>query len=113
MMGLGHFVIVVLGATQAWSASAGQVKRQDATAKYCPGGTPVCFSEYSVDAQGVVYRIAIPDVQAAPFDILLQIVAPKTVGWAAIAWGGKMTSNPLTVGWPNANTAVASSRWTS
>lgn len=113
MMGFGHLAILALGATQAWTASAEQVKRQDATAKYCPGGTPICFSEYSVDSAGVVYRIAIPDVKAAPFDILLQIVAPKTVGWAAIGWGGKMTNNPLTLGWPNGNTAIVSSRWTS
>lgn len=112
MASLKHLAILALGGTTAWTASTDAVKRQS-TPKYCPGGTSICFSEYKIEAQGLIYRIAIPDVQAAPFDILLQIVAPKTVGWAGIAWGGKMSNNPLTVGWPNENTAIVSSRWTS
>ncbi|KAK3331185.1 hypothetical protein B0H66DRAFT_467792, partial [Apodospora peruviana] len=109
MTGLKNLALLALG----WTASAEQVKRQDATAKYCPGGTPICFSEYTVAAQNLIYRIAIPDVAAAPFDILLQIVAPKTIGWAGIAWGGKMSNNPLTIGWASGTSAVVSSRWTS
>ncbi|KAK0717278.1 hypothetical protein B0T26DRAFT_625869, partial [Lasiosphaeria miniovina] len=87
-------------------------KRQDATHKYCPGGTAICFSEFTVAAYNITYRIAIPEVTAAPFDILLQIQAPASVGWAGLAWGGKMSSNPLTLGWANGKTAVVSSRWT-
>lgn len=107
MAGFKHLALFAL----SWTASAEPVKRQ--TSKYCPGGTAICFSEYKVAAQNLIYRIAIPDVQAAPFDILLQIVAPKTVGWAGIAWGGQMSNNPLTIGWPNGDSVVVSSRWTS
>ncbi|KAM7184406.1 cellobiose dehydrogenase [Rhypophila sp. PSN 637] len=113
MAGFKHLVLLALGGTQAWEASAKQVKRQDTTTKYCPGGTQICFSEYVVESQNLIYRIAIPDVDAAPFDILLQIVAPKTIGWAGLAWGGKMSNNPLTIGWPNGNKPIVSSRWTS
>ncbi|KAK8077016.1 hypothetical protein PG996_003186 [Apiospora saccharicola] len=78
-------------------------------AQYCDAATRVCY--YEVVASGAAYRIAIPDVTAAPFDILLQIAAPKTVGWAGVAWGGQMALNPLTLGWANGNRAVVSSRW--
>jgi hypothetical protein len=71
--------------------------------------TGVCWSETS--AGGIVYRVAIPVATAAPFDVLLQIVAPKATGWAGIAWGGVMTGNPLTLGWVNGTNTVASSRW--
>ncbi|KAI1842542.1 hypothetical protein JX266_011296 [Neoarthrinium moseri] len=79
-----------------------------AAAKYCDAAG-VCFSE-SV-AGGVTFRAAIPNVSAAPFDIILQIVAPKATGWAGIAWGGAMANNPLTLGWANGNSTVVSSRW--
>ncbi|KAJ4398968.1 hypothetical protein N0V85_006148 [Neurospora sp. IMI 360204] len=94
-------------------------KRQSLTQKYCPSSTPgaACFSEFTVAAQKITYRIAIPEVAAAPFDIYLQIIAPKaTAGWAGIAWGGKMSNNPLTIGWalPNGGDgSVVSSRFTS
>lgn len=110
-MGLKQTAIFALGVAQAWTASATNNKRQ-ATTKYCPGNTQICFSEFKVPTHDVIYRIAIPDVAAAPFDVLLQIVAPVSkAGWAGIAWGGKMATNPLTVAWPNGNTAVVSSRW--
>lgn len=79
-------------------------------AKYCDDATKVCFSEAT--AGGVTYRAAIPNVTAAPFDMILQIVAPKSAGWAAIAWGGQMATNPITLGWPNDKATVVSSRWT-
>ncbi|KAK0633793.1 hypothetical protein B0T14DRAFT_409912, partial [Immersiella caudata] len=81
------------------------------TARYCPGGTDICFSESRVAAHDITFRIAIPEAAAAPFDVLLQIVAPASVAWASIAWGGQMTRNPLTVAWPSGQTAVVSSRW--
>lgn len=34
-----------------------------------------------------VYRIAIQDTNAAPFDALLQIIASATTGWAGFAYG--------------------------
>ncbi|KXX75414.1 Cellobiose dehydrogenase [Madurella mycetomatis] len=114
-MGLRHIVLLALGGTQAWPASASRVgpsKRQTTTTRYCPGGTQICFSEFRESTSEVVYRIAIPDVSTAPFDVLLQIVAPiATAGWAGISWGGTMTDNPLTVGWPNGDSAVVSSRF--
>ncbi|KAK1830204.1 hypothetical protein QBC39DRAFT_411741 [Podospora conica] len=63
------------------------------------------------DVPGLSFRIAIPETQAAPFDVYLSIVAPVTTGWASIAWGGKMIGNPLTIGWANGDKAVVSSRW--
>ncbi|KAK0655158.1 hypothetical protein B0T16DRAFT_450893 [Cercophora newfieldiana] len=105
MQGAKHLALLALAAT----ASSESVKRE--TAKYCPGGTSICFSESRIEANDIVFRIAIPETTAAPFDILLQIVAPISVSWASIAWGGKMTANPLTVAWPNGNSAVVSSRW--
>ncbi|KAK4039553.1 hypothetical protein C8A01DRAFT_46968 [Parachaetomium inaequale] len=114
-MSLKSLVLLAVGGTQAWTVSAGSsepTKRQSTTAKYCPGETQVCFSEFTESASDIVYRIAIPDVSAAPFDVLLQIVAPiDKVGWAGVAWDGKMNGNPLTVAWPNGDSAVVSSRW--
>ncbi|KAH8891623.1 CBD9-like protein [Thozetella sp. PMI_491] len=111
-MGVRTFALFALSGTQLFGALAAAVeKRQDVTHKYCPGGTNICFSE--TQANDITFRIAIPDVQSAPFDILLQVVAPiSTAGWAGIGWGGKMANNPLTVGWANGNGVVVSSRWT-
>ncbi|KAK3314563.1 hypothetical protein B0H66DRAFT_627164 [Apodospora peruviana] len=79
-------------------------------AKVCDAATTVCYSEYTSPG-GVSYRIAIPDTATAGnFDVLLQIVAPKAVGWAGIAWGGVMVNNPLTVAWANGASAMVSSR---
>jgi len=79
-------------------------------AQYCDAATSVCYSE--TKSGDLTVRIALPAVEKDPFDALLQLVAPKAVaGWAAIAWGGKMTKNPLTVAWANGNTTVVSSRW--
>jgi len=63
------------------------------------------------EVPGLAFRIAIPETQAAPFDVYLSIVAPAGTGWASIAWGGKMIGNPLTIGWASGSTAVVSSRW--
>jgi hypothetical protein len=105
MQGAKHLALLALAAT----ARSETVKRE--TAKYCPGGTEICFSESRVAAHDITFRIAIPEAAAAPFDVLLQIVAPVSVAWASIAWGGQMTRNPLTVAWPNGQSAVVSSRW--
>ncbi|KAK4160802.1 cellobiose dehydrogenase [Cladorrhinum sp. PSN259] len=107
-MGLKHIALLALSGTQVWASD--EVKRQTQT-KYCPGNTAICFSEFKVPTYDITYRIAIPEVSAAPFDVLLQIVAPISTGWAALAWGGKMTNNPLTVAWPNGKSAVVSSRF--
>jgi hypothetical protein len=54
--------------------------------------------------------VALPEVSEAPFDAILQIVAPLDYGWAGFAWGGTMTYNPLLVAWANGEDVVASSR---
>ncbi|KAJ8131523.1 hypothetical protein O1611_g2106 [Lasiodiplodia mahajangana] len=57
-------------------------------AQYCDSVTSVCYSE--TKAGDLYVRVALPAVEKDPFDMLVQIVAPKTAaGWAAIAWGGK------------------------
>jgi hypothetical protein len=88
-------------------------KRQDAvSARYCdPTQRNVCYAQFSSSTSGTTFRIAIPEVAKAPFDTLVQVVAPSTVGWAAIAWGGSMSLNPLTVAWMNDQNGVVSSRW--
>ncbi|EAQ87070.1 hypothetical protein CHGG_08323 [Chaetomium globosum CBS 148.51] len=79
-------------------------------AKYCDAATTICYSEW-LSPEKIAYRIAIPDTATAGnFDVLLQIEAPRTIGWAAIAWGGVMVNNPLTVGWANGDKTVVSSR---
>ena len=54
--------------------------------------------------------MALPEVTEAPFDTIIQIVAPIEYGWAAFAWGGTMTYNPLLVAWANGEDAISSSR---
>src|SRR5262249_19102645 len=89
-------------------ALASPVQGRSAAAKYCAGD--VCYSEW-VSPEKIAYRIAIPDTATAgTFDILLQISAPKAVGWAGLAWGGTMVNNPLAVAWANGNTGIVSSR---
>jgi hypothetical protein len=57
-------------------------------ARYCDAATNVCYSE--TRNNDIAVRVALPVVETAPFEILLQIVAPKaTAGWVGIAWGGK------------------------
>lgn len=57
-------------------------------AKYCDASTSICYSEF-ISPEKIAYRFAIPDnATAGNFDVLLQIVAPKAVGWAGLAWGG-------------------------
>ncbi|KAH9896345.1 hypothetical protein F4778DRAFT_772208 [Xylariomycetidae sp. FL2044] len=77
--------------------------------QYCDVATGVCYSQ--VETNGISYGVAIPAATAPPFDILLQVVAPTSIGWAGIAWGGGMHGNPLTVGWANGASTVVSSRW--
>ncbi|KAK3345520.1 hypothetical protein B0H65DRAFT_442879 [Neurospora tetraspora] len=79
-------------------------------AKYCDASTSICYSEF-ISPEKIAYRFAIPDnATAGNFDVLLQIVAPKAVGWAGLAWGGVMVNNPLLVAWPYQSSVIASSR---
>ncbi|KAK1758158.1 hypothetical protein QBC47DRAFT_440656 [Echria macrotheca] len=103
---LGHLALFALAAS-----ASGTELAQRQTAKYCPGGTQICFSESKISSHDITFRIAIPETSAAPFDILVSIIAPVSVAWTGLAWGGKMTQNPLTVAWPNGKAAVVSSRF--
>lgn len=74
--------------------------------------TGLAFASYTTD-NGIAYRVAIPDPVPtnATYDVVLQIVSPKAVGWAGWPWGGHMTYNPLAVAWANGtHNVVLSSR---
>lgn len=79
--------------------------------RYCePGLNNVCYASLT-STDGITLRVMVPEGAVAPYDILFQVAAPLTVGWAGIAWGGQMVSNPLTVSWANGNSAMTSSHW--
>jgi hypothetical protein len=96
----------------AITALAGAALSAPATpsAKFCDLDS-VCYSSSTVGIAAISYRLAIPNVTASPFDLLLQIVAPRTAQWAGIAFGGHMINNTLAIAWANGNTSVISSRW--
>lgn len=104
-MGLLRLSTLALALTSALAAPTAPA------AKYCDEASKICYSEY-ITTNKIAIRIAIPGnaTKAAPFDVLFSIVAPKAVGWAAIAWGGQMANNPLTLGWSNGASAVASAK---
>ncbi|KAF2022307.1 iron reductase domain protein [Aaosphaeria arxii CBS 175.79] len=92
--------------------------QEDSAVSYVDAETGFTFSEYKVAyslSGNVVFRVATPAaaVQGQPFDIVLQIVSPTSGGWAAVAWGGSMVKNPITMGWANGQSTVVSSRWAS
>ena len=101
-------LVVLLSAPRAGAFELGT--RQDAS-KYCDATSKMCYQEITIRASLPVFRLAIPDTTAAPFDTILQIISPVSFGWAGFAWGGGMTLNPLVVAWPNGNKVVVSSRW--
>ncbi|KAK1491618.1 carbohydrate-binding cytochrome b562 [Colletotrichum cuscutae] len=70
-----------------------------------------CFASYT-NAGGITYGIAVPEGPATgqPYEAIVQITAPIEVGWAALAWGGSMIYNPLTIVWVNGKDVVVSSR---
>ncbi|KAL0471185.1 hypothetical protein QR685DRAFT_442051 [Neurospora intermedia] len=106
---LAATLLVVVGTTNTVFANPVQ-SRDTVSAKYCDASTHICYSEF-ISPEKIAYRFAIPDnATAGNFDILLQIVAPKTVGWAGLAWGGTMVNNPLLVSWPYQSTIIVSSR---
>ncbi|KAI0025312.1 hypothetical protein F4780DRAFT_768508 [Xylariomycetidae sp. FL0641] len=82
-------------------------------AQYCDPDNGVCFSEVVVSGD-LAIRLALPETDAAPFDMLVQMSAStKTAAWAGLALGGKMTNNPLLLGWGDAapGSAMTSVRW--
>ncbi|KAF2007293.1 iron reductase domain protein [Amniculicola lignicola CBS 123094] len=85
-------------------------------APYFDSETGFQFHQYSAPhtlTSNIVYRIAVPSdaVLGTPYDIVIQVVCPNIVGWAALAWGGVMPRNPLTVYWGNSGKGLVSSRW--
>lgn len=108
-MGLRTVFATALLSGAALAAPA-QLEERAASAKYCDAASTLCFSEW-VSPEKIAYRVAIPDTATTGnFDVILQIEAPKTVGWAGIAWGGVMTNNPLTVAWASGQSAIATTR---
>ncbi|KAF2790248.1 iron reductase domain protein [Melanomma pulvis-pyrius CBS 109.77] len=79
--------------------------------RYCDSASSICYSGWT-GGNGVTIGVALPNVTAAPFETVLQIVSPIANGWVGFAWGGTMPYVPLTIGWVNtaANTTIFSSR---
>ncbi|KAH8726946.1 hypothetical protein GQ44DRAFT_612935 [Phaeosphaeriaceae sp. PMI808] len=78
--------------------------------------TGFTFSESKAAAtlsSNIIYRIATPAnvPSGQSYDIVLQVVAPNSLGWVGLAWGGSMIRNPLTVSYPNNQKPTVSSRW--
>ncbi|ERS98681.1 CBD9-like protein [Sporothrix schenckii 1099-18] len=69
--------------------------------------------KYTLNNAAITFRVAVPSGVPANtnFDVVLQIVAPRDVGWAGLAWGGGMTQNPLAAAWGTSTGAIISSRW--
>ena len=107
---MGLIQIATTALALGGAALASPVEPRAVAAKVCDAATTVCWSEY-VSPEKIAFRVAIPDT-ATPgnFSALLQIVAPKAVGWAGLAWGGSMVNNPLAVAWATGTTGIISSR---
>ncbi|KAI5918663.1 hypothetical protein F4810DRAFT_691121 [Camillea tinctor] len=110
-MGFFQIFRVALALSIAGKATPRAAPR--APSLFCDPDTDVCYSGSTVGIAEIAYRVALPLVDTAPFDMLIQIVAPKSAGWAGIAWGGHMINNTVTLGWANGNSSVVSSRWAS
>ncbi|KAI1762854.1 iron reductase domain protein [Hypoxylon sp. FL1150] len=104
--------LVTAAVALAGSSTAAPVTAATAAAQYCDK-TGVCYSEVTVGVAPITWRIAIPAVEQGPFDVLLQVIAPRSVGWAGLAWGGGMLYNPITLAWANGNSTVGSARFAS
>ncbi|KAL1836038.1 hypothetical protein VTJ49DRAFT_5645 [Mycothermus thermophilus] len=109
-MGLLHLVASALALGSVGLTNPVPQGGSVSPARFCDADTTICYAEWT-SPERIAFRFAIPDT-ATPgnFSVLLQISAPRSVGWAGIAWGGIMVNNPLTLGWANGNTAVVSSR---
>lgn len=73
--------------------------------------TGLTFASLSVGGD-MGFRVAVPATKSTgSYQAVVQIMAPVKTGWAALAWGGGMTNNPLTVAWVNGNNVTVSSRF--
>lgn len=87
------------------------------SAVYIDSETQFRFQQFNAmyglgTGQSIAYRIAVPSPASSGsnYDMVIQISAPVGVGWAGLAWSGRMTTGPLLVAWRNGNSAVVSSR---
>ncbi len=92
------------------SALAAPVEERATSDKVCDAATKICYSSASAGTLSLGFAISDTAAAGKPFDVLLSITAPKATGWAAVAWGGQMAGNPLTIGWANGASAQVSSR---
>ncbi|EUC34966.1 iron reductase domain protein [Bipolaris zeicola 26-R-13] len=100
---------------QAWPTSTDHTLSKRSTS-YKDPETGFTFSETKAAAtltSNIIYRIAQPAniSTSQPYDIVLQVIAPSSLGWVGLAWGGNMVRNPLTVSYPNGQKPTVSSRW--
>jgi Cytochrome domain of cellobiose dehydrogenase len=66
---------------------------------------------YTEAVSGVQYNVGIPEAAAAPFDVYTSIVAPISMTYAAISFGGCMLRSPILVAWANGTNIAVSPRW--
>ncbi|KLU82204.1 hypothetical protein, variant [Magnaporthiopsis poae ATCC 64411] len=69
--------------------------------------------KYNLGTNPIQLRVAVPSDARSneAYDAVVQIVAPREVGWVGLAWGGGMTFNPLTVAYAGGQNVMISSRW--
>ncbi|KAF2013129.1 iron reductase domain protein [Aaosphaeria arxii CBS 175.79] len=77
----------------------------------CDATSKICYSGYSDPESGIYFGIALPKNAADPYDAIITITSPVKHYWAALAWGGTMVWNPLSVAWKNGKSATISSRF--
>lgn len=109
-------LLVSLPSTILAATGTGNVldKRQWEESKFCRTGTAnLCYLQIILRGSNPVFRIAIPEGASGSFDTVLEMITPVSLTWTGFAWGGGMTLNPLSVAWPNGNSATISSRWAS
>lgn len=84
---------------------------QAETETYTDAETGIVFQQYP-STDGIQFRVALPALMTPgqPYDILLQVEAPKSLGWVGWSWAGQMTYSPLTILWANGDQVVHSSR---
>ncbi|KAK8078704.1 hypothetical protein PG994_002511 [Apiospora phragmitis] len=89
----------------------GTAAAQAESVPYTDAETGIAFQQYP-STDGIQFRVALPETiePGQPYDVILQIEAPKSLGWVGWAWAGQMTYNPLTILWPNGDQVMHSSR---
>ena len=104
---------------QPWFCNpAGSYPEDEPFNQYNDSLTGFTFAEYgakyALDDRKVYFRVAVPSLvkDGEAYDVVIQMQAPNDIGWAALAWGGSMIHNPLTVAWANCSNVIISSRYT-